>query len=188
MWWWEYAVVTLLHTWFFEGGLGWLAEFFAYSLDAWILLCGSIGILLYDPYLRLHWYERKEFLERARYIFWTVGIGLMAWGLVALLKYLFSLPRPYVTLMFDSHLISPWISSTASFPSGHALILTALSCALMLSSKKLGVLLFLACILVFIGRIAVGIHFPLDILAGILLGIVVVLVGKKGLGKLLLRN
>jgi membrane-associated phospholipid phosphatase len=188
MWWWEYTVVTVLHTWFFEGGLGWLAEFFAYSLDVWILVCGGIGILVYDPYLHLHWYERKEFLLRARYIFWTVGIGIIAWGLVALLKYLFSLPRPYTTLMFDSTLISPWISSTASFPSGHALVLTALCCALMLSSKKLGILLFIASLCVFIGRIAVGIHFPLDILAGIFLGILVVFVGKKGLGKLPSHN
>ncbi len=66
-----------------------------------------------------------------------------------------------------------------SFPSGHAALAFALATTMFLYNKKLGILFFGGAILVAISRILVGVHFPLDILIGSILGILLPLIFYK---------
>ena len=60
----------------------------------------------------------------------------------------------------------------ASFPSDHAAFLMAIAAVFYLyGEKKLGNLVLILAILSGIGRVALGLHFPGDILGGFLLGI-----------------
>ena len=85
------------------------------------------------------------------------------------IRWLWFRPRPFVSLNFI-----PLINKSAaeaSFPSGHASFYFALSTIVYYYNKKAGVLFYIATFLIVISRIFVGIHWPLDILAGAVIGV-----------------
>ena len=60
----------------------------------------------------------------------------------------------------------------SSFPSDHAILFTILSVGLYLVSRRLGWMMYLyVALIILLPRICLGIHYPSDILAGILFGI-----------------
>lgn len=65
------------------------------------------------------------------------------------------------------------IPSTSSFPSGHAC--TSFACAYVLARlvPRLAVPAFVLAGLIAFSRVYVGVHYPLDVLAGAVLGVVV---------------
>ena len=78
-------------------------------------------------------------------------------------------PRPY-----EAHTIShPWSSSTdASFPSDHASVSFAIAFAVIAVDATAGALLLVAAIVIAVGRLFIGAHYPSDILAGLAVGAV----------------
>ena len=97
---------------------------------------------------------------------------LVAGGIAFLLKYIIVEPRPFVTLSNVHLLITE--DDPFSFPSGHTTstfaVLSVL--ALKLKNKLWAVVLVLWGILIGFSRIYVGVHYPLDVLAGAIIGIV----------------
>lgn len=88
-------------------------------------------------------------------------------GVVEIIRFLYHRPRPYVT-----HAVHQLVSDTAwSFPSGHATFFFALATMVYLRNAKLGWLLFFAALIISLGRVAAGIHYPSDILGGAIVGI-----------------
>lgn len=87
-----------------------------------------------------------------------------------LIRHIYFRPRPFVensVTLLISH------NPTASFPSGHASFYFALSGAVYFFNKKLGVLFFLTSFLMGVSRVYCGLHWPSDILAGAILGILI---------------
>lgn len=78
-------------------------------------------------------------------------------------------PRPYVS--FD---ITPLVEhkEDASFPSRHISIMAAVSFAFMYFKSKYTPLLLFFTLWVGFARIYVGVHYPLDIIGGIVVGII----------------
>lgn len=98
------------------------------------------------------------------------------------LKYLAYRERPYQAL---SGIVLRMPGDTdSSFPSGHALIVTigASFCLAKFRHKSLALLLTLEAALVCYSRVYTGLHYPLDVLAGIALGVAIV-----GIGSYLMR-
>ncbi len=86
--------------------------------------------------------------------------------------------RPFVNK--SAHLLLPnYNPQEASFPSGHALFYFALSTIIYNYNKKAGILLYIGSFLIVIARVFVGVHWPLDIIAGAILGIVTGLLLNK---------
>ena len=73
-------------------------------------------------------------------------------------------PRPY-----ETHAIRhPWSSSTdASFPSDHASISLAIAFAVLAIDLTAGAVLLVAAILIAVGRVLIGAHYPGDVLASL---------------------
>ena len=73
-------------------------------------------------------------------------------------------PRPY-----ESHAIRhPWSGATdASFPSDHASVSLAIAFAVLALDATAGVVLLAAAVLIAVGRLFIGAHYPGDVLAGV---------------------
>lgn len=84
------------------------------------------------------------------------------------LKQIIQRPRPFETIAGVNLLVAP--PGSYSFPSGHA---TAAFASSLVLARKIPALflpvLILACVMAF-SRVYVGVHYPLDVLAGSILG------------------
>jgi undecaprenyl-diphosphatase len=75
-----------------------------------------------------------------------------------------------------------------SFPSGHAAFYFALSMFVYLYNKKLGVWFFIVSFVMGVARIYAGVHWPSDILGGILVGIVTALLVNFATRKFIIKT
>jgi len=114
----------------------------------------------------------------ALFDYWRHGVLiLLAYGIVVLeemwLKRRVNRPRPFVAMPDEVRMGQPRRPKDSSFPSGDALRVWALAftVARVLPPPWGGALVALA-VLVSLGRIALGVHYPLDVLAGTGLGLV----------------
>ena len=100
---------------------------------------------------------------------WAAAFALVAWGIADFgnsnwIKPIFARPRPCLTLS-DVHLLVG-CGETYSFPSGHAATSFALATFLSLAYPHAKVVLIFLAGLIAYSRIAVGVHYPFDTLAG----------------------
>ncbi len=97
-----------------------------------------------------------------------VGLGLFVpWLVTATISRFVKRSRPYTKQKYEP-IIKPFIE-THSFPSSHATFVFAL--AFISINSELFVWVLLAAVLVALGRVAVGVHYFLDVLAGALVGL-----------------
>jgi undecaprenyl-diphosphatase len=98
----------------------------------------------------------------------SVAASVLAWAVNAAISVIYFRPRPFV-----SHEAINLINKSAdskSFPSDHTAIAFALAFSVYFFNRKLGILLLALAILVAFGRIYVGVHYPLDIVGGFIVG------------------
>lgn len=89
------------------------------------------------------------------------------------IRFFYHRPRPFVALDLP-HLLT---ETSYSFPSGHAIFFFALAAGVSATNRCFGAWLYVAAILIGLGRIAAGVHYPSDILGGAILGILIGYVG-----------
>lgn len=96
----------------------------------------------------------------------------ITWYIVKILKMVLAVSRPY-TVLNDANLLVSNSTATESFPSGHAALLMALATGVYFYHKKLGYILFLLTGIVGLSRIYVGVHYPLDVFGGAVIGYII---------------
>lgn len=96
------------------------------------------------------------------------GATFLSWFAATVLKNIIMRPRPFLTLVGTQPLIN--VAEQFSMPSSHAAAFTALALALYRHNKILGGCYVVAVVLIGVARVAAGVHWLSDILAGILLG------------------
>jgi membrane-associated phospholipid phosphatase len=84
------------------------------------------------------------------------------------LKFVFERIRPYEVINELKLLVPP--ESTYSFPSGHANSAFAAALALTLAFGRKGALAYIPAALIAASRCYVGVHYPSDVLAGMIVG------------------
>ncbi len=96
---------------------------------------------------------------------WGGGVALI---LTTVMAYFLQRPRPYIDASGIALLIPSPLNT--SFPSGHTAASFAIAFAILYADKRWGIFaLVLACSIA-LGRIAVGVHYPSDIVGGVLVG------------------
>ncbi|OGC62379.1 hypothetical protein A3J33_01945 [candidate division WWE3 bacterium RIFCSPLOWO2_02_FULL_53_10] len=125
----------------------------------------TYAAFLVVPYL----WVRREKHDLVR-IFVTV---VAAFAVSEALKTFLSFPRPFVAEDFQPLIEVAQRDFYGSFPSGHTTLLAALGAAVFFTEKIPGTLILLLTAAVGIGRVMAGVHYPVDILGGFLIGIVV---------------
>ncbi|MGC5017296.1 phosphatase PAP2 family protein [Micromonospora sp. DT47] len=147
------------------GPVQWFAVHFT---EGAILLLGVLFLLAAAPRLR-----RGGPWERAVALIAPVAV-VLAYGCSEALKSVVDQGRPCrgAVEIVAAH-CPP--SGDWSFPSNHATIAGALAAATLLLSRRLGLLAAPLALLAALSRVFVGVHYPHDVAAGLLLGAVVAL-------------
>jgi undecaprenyl-diphosphatase len=106
----------------------------------------------------------------------AAGSGLASAGVALLINRIIAAAwhrdRPFQ----DHHISHPWSSSTdASFPSDHASASFAIAFAVLLFDPVVGVVFLVFAVIIGIGRVFIGAHYPSDVGAGVLVGLVAAL-------------
>lgn len=119
--------------------------------------------------LLLRHFKKERYLEIAKLCL----LALLLTGLIAgSLKLLINEPRPFTVLANVRQLVIP--TEPNSFPSGHTASTLSIVTVLVWKLRKTKWLVFLLVlfgVLVSFSRIYVGVHYPHDVLAGALVGI-----------------
>lgn len=111
-----------------------------------------------------------------RHVYLAIASAAVADGIVTqALKHLVHRPRPFEVLKVHQLIIDTEHGN--SFPSGHATIYFSLAFAFW--GTKYFWPLFILAVIGSIGRVVVGVHYPLDILVGAVIGLLTALILKR---------
>jgi undecaprenyl-diphosphatase len=139
-----------------------LSKYLPYLLVLYFLYLISIGNFYYKGKIELH-KSSKLFLFLESVLALILGRGILA----ELIYFFYPTQRPFNVLNIEVFINE----SGSGFPSGHATFLFALATIIFIWNKKYGLVYFILGFINGIARIAVGVHWPLDILGGIVIGI-----------------
>lgn len=95
----------------------------------------------------------------------------VAWFISSIIKIITHVPRPF--LAHPSHQLLFLYGGYNSFPSGHATIFFALATAIYYYNRIAGVVFYICAILISLSRVAAGIHYPIDIIVGAMIGVII---------------
>ena len=147
-----------------------VAIFFA-NYAGYFLILATILFLLSN---------KSKFLANS--IFIALSIILSRGLITEIIRFIYPRLRPFVALNFE-----PLISQAAtepSFPSGHAAFFFALAMALIVLNYRWKWWVLVVVGLMGVARVFVGVHWPADIVAGAIVGVLSALVVKYILPKL----
>jgi len=145
--------------------LDYIAMFFAKYFEYFLLLALLLFLVVN---FKKYWHMAAEAV---------VAAVFTRFILAEIIRWLWFRPRPFIVENFI-----PLIDQSpkeSSFPSGHASFYFALSTIVYCYNKKAGTIFYIASFLIVISRVFVGIHWPSDILAGAVLGVLVGWLGYK---------
>jgi membrane-associated phospholipid phosphatase len=143
-----------------------LIVFFAQTFPYLVILLAAIFLFFHHEIFSAE-KPFKALRQKWREIVLVFFSGALAWCLAQVLKFLVHTPRPFEALSNVHNLIN---ETGYSFPSGHATFFMALALAIFFSHKKAGYRFMFFALLIGLARIIAGIHFPVDILGGFVLG------------------
>lgn len=136
-------------------------ETFAASFLIWIVFFGLLVLYLTGK-------VKKEVLFHAYLAFFV------AWIFGEMVKDLIPSARPYwVTGAPPLTFTNP---TGTSFPSTHAAASFALAVTVWLHNKNIGVFFLIGAVLIALGRVVANVHYPIDVVAGAILGSFVAIV------------
>lgn len=93
----------------------------------------------------------------------------LSFAVAFVIHHVYDRPRPYAS----HHISHPWSSTTdASFPSDHTTVSFAIAFAVLSFDAAAGVIFLLIAAIIGIGRLFIGAHYPSDIAAGVVIGLI----------------
>ena len=153
----------MVNTWYFITLFG--------EPEIWLMITGIV-ILFYLLLRGRFSKETRDSVKKGIVIF-AVSLWLIL-GVTFLLKYSIPAERPCIPCEGERTDCNPHCPKDGSFPSGHTAIMFGVSASLvMIFRKKKFLFLFIMAALVGVSRYALGVHYPIDVVAGGILGVVI---------------
>jgi len=145
--------------------------------DYFLIIGASLGLLVL-------WFNapdaRRRELNQRLTLQAMASLGLATWLVTIVDDYIFR-PRPFDEIAVTALLYQP---TDSSLPSNSAAILFGLAFAVWLGNRKAGNVFLIIATVHSVSRVIAGMHYPLDIVAGALIGFIMA-VAVKGLFKVL---
>ncbi|WP_300680584.1 phosphatase PAP2 family protein [Nocardioides sp.] len=150
-------------------------------------LFAQYGVVVFALILLWSWWRARSTGEPRSVAasVWAPFGMLIAVGLNQFISNAVTEPRPFV--VFSHALVLAHHSTDYSFPSDHSVMAGAVAIGVLLAHRRLGLITVGLAILMAAARVYIGVHFPLDVIAGLLVGGVVALGTFFVLRPLLLR-
>jgi undecaprenyl-diphosphatase len=117
-----------------------------------------VFVVLYEIFVA----RKRELAAHVILSFVTVTIFSL------IIKELFLVPRPYLSKGLEA---GAGLAYYSSLPSIHAAVAFCLATTVTMHQKSLGVFLFTVAAIVSIGRVLALVHYPMDIVLGMLIGV-----------------
>ena len=150
---------------FFDGLVTFFAIYFLY-----IVIISAFLFLIFHHKIFPSENPVREFVNKWRDFILLCFSGGFAWVLAKVLKVLIHTPRPFIVF----HEVRPlFFESGYAFPSGHSMVAAAIAAAIFFTNKKAGYIFAIFALLIGLARITSGVHFPVDIMGGFILGALV---------------
>ncbi len=139
---------------------------------------------VYLPYTiiggALWFFLRRSWKESAYGFCFALLALILSRGIITeLIRVFYDRPRPFQELNFTPL----FLESTGSFPSGHAAFFFALAFVIMMFDKKIGWLFISLAFLNGVARVMAGVHWPTDIIGGMLVALLAFWITYKLIGK-----
>ena len=133
------------------------------------VFCARWMIFLFAPLAAATSFDRRRHTLRHAAIE-AAWAGLLAITVATIMSAIIGRARPF-QLSSDVLLFIPSPASLFAFPSAHTSVVFAIASALMYGDKRLGIVALMMASLVAMGRVVVGVHYPSDVVAGIVVGV-----------------
>ena len=134
------------------------------SNDYFAILCVCLTLIWL-------WFSVRDKTQREKtqkaVLMAAMSIGF-AGAAVDICNILYTRPRPFLTLPANLLYYPP---TDSSFPSNFAAIMFAAIVPVILANRKWGIWLLILALVTGFGRVYIGIHYPLDIIGGAVIGI-----------------
>lgn len=136
-----------------------LILFFAVYLPYFLLVTLIVWVIFF----------KKTFFLKIKIVLECVTSAMLSVGVVVqIIRLFFYHLRPTYVI---NNIYPLFEEISFSFPSAHATFYFSISYIVFTYNKLLGSLFFIASVIICISRVIAGVHFPLDVLFGIVLGI-----------------
>lgn len=163
---WEIGVVRWANSWVgISEFIDWSIVFRAVYL--WHLM--AFAVLLFLAAAFLPRFERVKTKNIRLFFHAFLGALIARFVITEIIRFFWLRPRPF-EILDDLNLLMNHASG-GSFPSGHASLAFAVATAVYYYYPKTSILFFIAAANVGLARIALGLHWPTDILGGAAVGI-----------------
>ena len=155
----NFTVFNVIHAWSGHSVLADSAAIFFAEYLPYFLVLGFLTLVFRQSGAR-----RKFYLFAEGSLAVILGRGIIT----EVIRFFYHVGRPFTVLGF-----SPLISESGwSFPSGHMAWFFALVVVIWFANRKWGIWYFVLSAVMGVARIYAGVHWPLDILGGIVVGVV----------------
>jgi membrane-associated phospholipid phosphatase len=146
-------------------------------LHALVLGYADYGIVVFAALMVTAWWIARRAADTTRMAaaIWAPLGMLVALGLNQLISAVVAEPRPYATP--TNILVLAHHSHDPSFPSDHAVMAGAAAAGVFLVNRRLGLFAALAAAVMAFTRVYIAAHYPQDVVAGLLVGAAVSLLG-----------
>jgi undecaprenyl-diphosphatase len=155
------------HYTFFDKIIVFTADIFPYI----VILLAGLFLLFYYKIISSGFSLKVK--QKWQAIFSVFFVGAFSWCIAEIIKILIHSPRPFIAL---SNVWSLFSETGYAFPSQHATFFASISMMIFAINKKVGYVFLIFTLLIGIARITAGVHFPVDIIGGFLLGTIIAVV------------